>query len=76
MTQEGGLMSPHEGATQLGGRSDGWQAVLDRYGVQFLILNKERDGKLMSLVRSQPGWAVDFEDEASVLFSRSPSGVP
>ena len=68
-------MSHHEGPAQLGGRLDGWLAVLDRYAVQYLILNKERDGKLLSLVRARPGWAVDFEDEASVLFSRSLAGA-
>ena len=57
------------------GRFDGWLAVLDRYGVQHLILNKERDSKLLSLVRARPGWAMDFEDETSVLFSRSLAGV-
>ena len=53
---------------------DSWLAVLDRYRVQFLILDKELDSTLMSLVQSQPGWAVDFENEVSVLFSRSPAG--
>ncbi len=57
-----------------GALRDSWLAVLDRYRVQFLILDKERDSTLMSLVRSQPGWAVDFENEVSVLFSRSPAG--
>jgi hypothetical protein len=53
---------------------DSWLAVLDRYRVQFLILDKEQDSTLMSLVRSQPYWTVDLEDEVSVLFSRSPAG--
>jgi hypothetical protein len=53
---------------------DSWLTVLDRHRVQFLILDKELDSTLMSLVRSQPGWAVDFENEVSVLFSRSPAG--
>ena len=68
-------MSQNGNPTQLGGRFDGWLAVLDRYRVQYLILDKERDGKLLSLVRARPGWAVDFEDEASVLFSRSLAGA-
>lgn len=68
-------MSQNGGPTQSGDRFDGWLAVLDRYGVQYLILNKERDRKYLSLVRSKPGWAVDFEDEASVLFSRSLAGA-
>ena len=68
-------MSQNGGPTQLGSRFDGWMAVLERYSVQYLILDKERDGKYLSLVRSRPGWTVDFEDEASVLFSRSLAGA-
>jgi hypothetical protein len=66
---------PGLGRRSEGGRSAGWSSVLDRYGVQYLILDKERDGGLLSLVRTRPGWAVDFEDGASVLFVRSPAGV-
>lgn len=56
------------------GRLDGWLAILDRYRVQYMILDKELDSKLISLVQSQPGWAVAFSDEASMLLSRSPAG--
>jgi hypothetical protein len=63
-----------KGPSAQGTVRDSWLAVLDGYRVQFLILDKELDGTLMSLVRSQPGWTVDFENEVSVLFSRSPAG--
>jgi hypothetical protein len=49
-------MSKQEGSTQPGGRFDGWLAVLDLHRVQYLILNKERDVNLLSLVRARPGW--------------------
>jgi hypothetical protein len=68
-------MSKQEGSTQPGGRFDGWLAVLDLHRVQYLILNKERDVNLLSLVRARPGWSVDFEDGTSVLFSRSRAGA-
>jgi len=68
-------MSQQEGFTPAGGRLDGWLAAFDRHRVQYLILNKKRDSELLSLVRGQPGWAVDVEDEASVLFSRSQAGA-
>jgi hypothetical protein len=68
MSQDGDRVQP-------GNRFDSWLAVLDGYGVQFLILDKQHDGKLLSLVRSRTGWTVDFEDEASVLFSRSLAGA-
>lgn len=53
------------------GRLECWLAALDTYGVQLLILDKERDATLLQLVRSRPGWTVDFEDNESVLFTRS-----
>jgi hypothetical protein len=67
-------MSQQGGSTQAGGRFDGWLALLDQHRVQYLILNKEHDGNLLSLVRARPGWSVDFEDGASVLFSRNLAG--
>ena len=68
-------MSQQEGSTQAGGRFDGWLAVLELHRVQYLILNKERDGNLLSLVRARPGWSVDFEDGTSVLPSRGLAGA-
>ena len=68
-------MSQQEDSTQVGGGFDGRLAMLDQHRVQYLILNKERDGYLLSLARARPGWTVDFEDGTSVLFSRSLAGV-
>jgi hypothetical protein len=57
-------------------RTNGWVAhwleILDAHGVQFLILDKQRDGDLLQRVRSRSGWSVDFEDKESVLFARVP----
>jgi len=59
------------------GRLESWLTALDTHGVQFLILDKQRDRRLLKLVRSRPGWAVDFEDRESVLFTRirTPQGA-
>ena len=70
----GERMSEREPLAQGVTRRDSWLTALDRHRVQFLILDKERDSALMSLVRSQPSWTVDFENDVSVLFSRSPAG--
>ncbi|MGD9318072.1 MAG: hypothetical protein PVG56_14640 [Anaerolineae bacterium] len=63
-------MSREQAPTRRHGRLERWLAALDTHGVQFLILDKERDGPLLQLVRSRPGWTVDFEDKESVLFAR------
>ena len=81
-SQPGEGLEPESGPSRTGldegpeGRQfAGWSSLLDRYGVQYLLLDKVRDGNLLSLVRARPGWTVDFEDRASVLFIRSPAGA-
>ena len=53
------------------GINEDWPAVLDEYGVQFLILDRHDDSDLLKLFQSQPGWAVDFEDEEAIIFARA-----
>ncbi len=67
-------MAQQKGSSHMADRFAAW-SILDRYGVQYLILDKERDGSLLSLVRARPGWTVDYEDGASVLFTRSLAGA-
>ena len=45
--------------------------MLDEYGVQFLVLDRHDDSDLLKLFRSQPGWAVDFEDKEAIIFARA-----
>jgi hypothetical protein len=62
---------------QANGRLDHWLAILDNYGVRFLILDRYRDDELLRLVQSRHDWSVDFEDRDSVLFTRTrlPDGL-
>jgi hypothetical protein len=53
------------------GRQDNWLALLDSYGVQFLILDIEQDGDLLQSVQSKPGWTIDFQDTENVLLART-----
>jgi hypothetical protein len=66
-------MSRNHRDLQKRGRLEDWMAILDAYRVQFLVLDAIRDRDLLQLVQSQPGWAVDFEDEGTVLFARTGS---
>ena len=70
-------MSAEQAHARKHGRPERWLVALDTYGVRFLILDKERDGSLLDLVRLRPGWTVDFEDTESVLFTRirAPQGT-
>jgi hypothetical protein len=60
---------------QIGARrtdsSPDWSAVFDRYAVQFLILDTDHDRDLYEIVRSQPGWRIDFSDGQSILLART-----
>lgn len=55
--------------------NEDWLEVLDEYGVEFLALDLHSDSDLVRFFRSQPGWAVDFEDEEAVLFVRAASKI-
>ena len=48
-----------------------WLALFDRQNVRFVILNLLEDSDLVKLLRSQPGWMVDFEDADDVIFARA-----
>jgi hypothetical protein len=48
-----------------------WPALFDNYGVQFIILDLQSDRDLVETIQSQPGWAVDFQDEEAVIFARA-----
>jgi hypothetical protein len=53
------------------GLNESWPAILDRYNVQFLVLDIDRDSDLLQVIRTQPGWTVDFKNNASVVFARA-----
>jgi hypothetical protein len=55
---------------QLGFSGARWRGVLDRWGVQA-ILAKADDWDLIPILRRDPGWRVDYEDEDGVLFVRA-----
>lgn len=52
-------------------RDGDWLAALDALGVEFLVLDIQRDAGLLQLVRSQPGWIVEFQDGEAALFARA-----
>ena len=64
------MLKGHPVARETGINED-WPAVLDEYGVRFLVLARHDDSDLLELFQSQPGWAVDFEDEEAIIFARA-----
>ena len=47
-----------------------WLAALDRHGVRYMVLDRQRDGDLLDCFGTQPGWSVFFQDEEAVIFAR------
>lgn len=64
-------MIQNQPSTQGIGTSEHWLGLLDEHDVQFLALDVRDDSNMVKLFRSQPGWAIDFEDREAVLFVRS-----
>ncbi|MBN1286631.1 MAG: hypothetical protein JXB47_14630 [Anaerolineae bacterium] len=54
------------------GAGANWAAMFEDYGVGSVVLDRFGDRDLVAFFRSQPGWAVDFEDEETVIFVKSP----
>jgi len=56
--------------SELEGR-EAWLADLDAQGVEFLLLDAEKDGNLLRDVDGHPGWRVELRDGESVLLCRT-----
>jgi hypothetical protein len=50
----------------------GWNNVLDRYGVQTVILDKRRQRTLLGYLRSSPEWRREYEDATGIVLGRVP----
>ena len=45
-----------------------WESILDRYGVEFALLNKKADARLVSALQSAKQWKILGQNEEAVLF--------
>jgi hypothetical protein len=52
-----------------------WPALLDDFKVDFLMVDAERDSELLTLFQAHPGWAIDSQDDQSVLLVRVDVGL-
>jgi hypothetical protein len=48
-----------------------WKQVLDRYGVDYIIYNK--DAALSNVLATQPEWTLVYEDKVAVIYIRRPA---
>jgi hypothetical protein len=66
--------APSDGQ-DLGPRAEQWPDLLDELNVRFLVLDANRDAGLLQLFQAHPGWAIDLQDDRSVLLVRSDAHV-
>jgi len=52
------------------GTRPGWQRALDRYDVQVVVLDKERQTTLARQLRRSADWRLDYEDDQAMMFKR------
>ncbi len=48
-----------------------WLDLFDRYGVQFLALNRQGDHTLIEQIRARSEWTLDLQEGDSLLFVRT-----
>ncbi|MGZ5297475.1 MAG: hypothetical protein ACXWYT_11165, partial [Actinomycetota bacterium] len=53
------------------GAREGWQATLDRWNVDAVVINPDQDGMLVSHIEHDPAWRLAFQDDSGYLFVRS-----
>jgi hypothetical protein len=49
---------------------EGWQGLLDRYGVEAAVLNEDQTSGLIARMGADPGWTLVYQDEDGFLFVR------
>ncbi|MFC2015661.1 hypothetical protein ACFLUM_01875 [Chloroflexota bacterium] len=54
----------------LNGARHDWQAILGHYGVDTLLLERERQAPLIEAATASPGWQQLYEDEQAVIIER------
>jgi hypothetical protein len=48
-----------------------WLVLLEEFDVQFLMLDTDHDAELLELFQAHPAWAIDSQDDQSVLLVRT-----
>ena len=55
----------------IGGAREGWQATLDRWDVDAVVINPDQDGELLAHIADDPGWRLAFHDDSGSVFVRA-----
>jgi hypothetical protein len=50
---------------------EGWQAILDRWGVSVVALSRDQQQALIPIIRDDPNWHLVYADADGLVFTRS-----
>jgi hypothetical protein len=63
--------------TQIAGGEGTWAGLLDQYDVGVLVIDKQRQGRLMrSALQNGQKWRIALEDEHALVLARTPEATP
>jgi hypothetical protein len=62
--------------TQVASGLSGWQQIVDRHGIQTLILDRAEQGVLIAAAARSGRWQPAYEDSQAVMFVRRPAPPP
>jgi hypothetical protein len=48
-----------------------WRALLDQYGIGYLVLDNSVERDLIADLRADPGWRVTYSDDQATVFART-----
>jgi len=48
-----------------------WEAILERYGVDTLLLHRELQEPLIEAATADPDWEYCYQDEQAMIFQRT-----
>lgn len=48
-----------------------WNGLMDEYGINLAVVDKDRQPGLLKRIRESPDWTADYEDHQGVVFTRN-----
>ena len=56
--------------TAIGNALDGWENLLDEYGIQTLMISLDSQAPLVAALGESQGWILEYEDPAALIYTR------
>jgi hypothetical protein len=54
----------------------GWEAVLDRYNIDLMVIDKENQPEIATVLKKNTNWSLRFDEENAQVFVRGKKSAP